>query len=114
MSASPLGEFVKSTVSLVVTVTGNRRKVDVPVVGPIAIEVRVFEQVIRLEKESACLAAPFLFLQQRCQSPRHAWVLPHRRALRVLCRCFTFHAASFSIKGWLGQRPSSQARTAAS
>jgi hypothetical protein len=65
---------VKSTVYLVMTVTMNRRKVDVPVVSPISIEVMDFDQVIRLEEESACLAVPFLFLQQRRKSPRHAWV----------------------------------------
>ncbi len=76
MSTYPLGEFVKSTVYLVMTVTMNRRKVDVPVVGSVSIEVMVFDQVLRLEKESTCLAAPSLFLQQRRKSPRHAWVLP--------------------------------------
>lgn len=66
---------MKSTVYLVVTVTMNRRKVDVPVVGPIAIQVMDFDQVIRLEEESARLAAPCLLLHQRRQSPRYARVL---------------------------------------
>jgi hypothetical protein len=65
---------VTSTVYLVVTVTMNRRKVEVPVVGSMAIEVMEFDQVIRLEVESARLAAPFLLLQKRRESPRHAWV----------------------------------------
>jgi hypothetical protein len=65
MSTSPLGEFVKSTMYLVVTVTMDRRKVDVPVVGALAVEMMAVDQVIRLEKESTCLAAPLLFLPQR-------------------------------------------------
>ena len=65
---------MKSTVYLVVTVTMNRRKVDVPVVGPMTIKVMEFDQVIRLEEESARLAAPFLWFQKRRESPRHAWV----------------------------------------
>jgi hypothetical protein len=65
---------VTSTVYLVVTVPMNRRKVDGPVVGPMAIEVMAFDQVIRLEEESARPAAPFLLLQKRRESPRHAWV----------------------------------------
>src|SRR5262249_36804520 len=44
-------------------------------IGPMAIEVMAFDQVLRLEKESACLAASFLFLQQCCKSPRHTRVL---------------------------------------
>jgi hypothetical protein len=67
---------VKSTVYLVVTVTMNRRQVDVPVIGPISIKVMEFDQVIRLEEESACLAASGLFLHQRRQSPRYARVFP--------------------------------------
>jgi hypothetical protein len=43
----------------------NRRQIDVPVVRPIAIAVMDFDQVIRLEEESACLAASGLFLHQR-------------------------------------------------
>jgi hypothetical protein len=43
MSTYPLGEFVTSTVYLVMTVTMNCRQVDVPVVGPISIAVMVFD-----------------------------------------------------------------------
>lgn len=75
MSTSPLGAFVKSTVYLVMTVTMNRRQVDVPVMVASTIEVMAFNQVLRLEKESACLAASFLSLQQCRKSPRHTWVL---------------------------------------
>jgi hypothetical protein len=53
----------------------NRRKVDVPVIASIAIEVMAFKQVLRLEEESACLAASVLFLQQCRKSPRHTRVL---------------------------------------
>jgi hypothetical protein len=65
---------VKSTVYLIMTVTMNRRKVDVPVVRAIAIEMMTFDQVIRLEKEPTGLAAPLLLFQQRRKSPRHARV----------------------------------------
>ena len=65
---------MKSTVYLVVTVTMNRRQVDVPVVRSIAIDMMEFDQVFRLEEESARLAVSCLFLQQRCKAPRHAWV----------------------------------------
>ena len=64
---------MKSTVYLVMTVTMNRRQVNIPVVRPIALAVMEFDQVFRLEKESARLAVPFLFLQQRREAPRHAW-----------------------------------------
>jgi hypothetical protein len=43
MSTDPLGEFVKPTVYLVVTVTMNHRKVDVPVVRAIAIEMMTLD-----------------------------------------------------------------------
>jgi hypothetical protein len=76
MSTSPRGEFVTSTVYLVMTVTMNCRKVEVPVIGAISIQVMDFDQVIRREAESARLAAPLLLLHQRRQSPRYAWVLP--------------------------------------
>src|SRR5215470_17019590 len=56
------------------TVTMNRRQVAIPVVRPIAIAVMEFDQVFRLEEESARLAVPLLFLQQRREAPRHAWV----------------------------------------
>ena len=71
---------MKSAVDLVVTVTVDRRKIVVPVLGPIAIKVMDLEQVLRLEEESARLTAPVLFLQQGCEVPRHAWVfaLPRR------------------------------------
>ena len=39
MSTYPLGEFVESSVYLVVTVTVDRRKIVVPVLGPISIKV---------------------------------------------------------------------------
>jgi len=65
---------VKSTVYLVVTVTMNRRQVGVPVVRSISIDVMEFDQVFRLEEESARLTAPCLFLQQRREPPRHTWV----------------------------------------
>ena len=65
---------MKSTVYLVMTVTMNCRQVDVPVVRSIAIDVMEFDQVFRLEEESARLAVSCLFLQQRCKAPRHAWV----------------------------------------
>src|SRR5262250_2039631 len=56
------------------TVTMNCRQVDVPVVRSIAIDVMEFDQIFRLEEESARLTAPCLFLQQHCEAPRHAWV----------------------------------------
>ena len=65
---------MKSTVYLVMTVTMDRRQVAVPVVRPIAIAVMEFDQVFRLEIESARLATPGLFLQQRREPPRHAGV----------------------------------------
>jgi hypothetical protein len=49
-------------VYLVMTVTMDRRQVAVPVVRPITINVMEFDQVFRLEEESARLAAPCLFL----------------------------------------------------
>jgi hypothetical protein len=66
---------VTSTVYLGVTVTMTRRKVDVPVIGPMASQVMDVDQGIRLEEEPARLAAPFLLLHQRRKSPRYAWVL---------------------------------------
>ena len=54
---------MKSTVYLVMTVTMNRRQVDVPVIRSISIDVMEFDQVFRLEEESARLAARCLFLQ---------------------------------------------------
>src|SRR5215831_9868048 len=74
MSTSLLGEGVKSTVYLVMTVTMNRRQVAIPVVRPIAIAVMEFDQVFRLEVESARFAASCLFVQKRREAPRHAWV----------------------------------------
>jgi len=65
---------VKSTGSLVMTVTMDRRQVTVPVVRSSAIAVMEFDQVFRLEVESARCAAPCLFLQQRREAPRHAGV----------------------------------------
>src|SRR5262245_37463258 len=56
------------------TVTMDRRQVAVPVVRPIAIAVMEFDQVFRLEVESARFAAPYLFFQQRREAPRHARV----------------------------------------
>ena len=67
---------MKSTVYLVMTVTMNRRKVDVPAVRAITIEMMTLDQVIRLEKESTGLAAPLLLFQQGCKALRHSWVLP--------------------------------------
>jgi hypothetical protein len=60
MSTYPLGEFVVSTVYLVVTVTVNRRQVAIPVVAVIAIEVMDFDQRWRREDESTRLAASWL------------------------------------------------------
>jgi hypothetical protein len=60
---------VTSTVYLGVTVTMTRRKVDVPVIGPMASQVMDVDQGIRLEEEPARLAAPFLLLHQRRKSP---------------------------------------------
>jgi len=75
MRTYPLGAFVKSTVALVMTVTMNRRKGDVPGVRTMAIKVMECAQVIRLEEESARRATPFLVLQKRRESPRYAWVV---------------------------------------
>jgi hypothetical protein len=44
-------------------VTMDRRQVDVPVIGAMAIQVMDFDPVLRPEKESAGFAASFLFLQ---------------------------------------------------
>jgi len=60
MSTYPLGEFVVSTVYLVVTVTVNRRQVAIPVVAVIAIEVMDFDQRLRREDESTRFAASLL------------------------------------------------------
>ena len=65
---------MKSTVYLVMTVTMNHRQVAIPVVRPIAIAVMEFDQVFRREEESARLAVPCLFLQQRREAPRHTRV----------------------------------------
>ena len=65
---------MKSTVYLVMTVTMDRRQVAVPVVRPIAITVMEFDQVFRLEVESARFAVPCLCFQQRREASRHAWV----------------------------------------
>src|SRR5262249_43319713 len=56
------------------TVTVDRRKVKVPVLGPIAIAVMDLDQVLRPEEESTRLAVPFLFLQQHRKAPWHARV----------------------------------------
>src|SRR5215470_16208355 len=56
------------------TVTMNRCQVAVPVVRPIPIAVMKFDQVFRCKEESARLAVSCLFLQQRREAPRHAWV----------------------------------------
>src|SRR5688572_15699275 len=80
------------------TVTMNRRKVDVPVVKSIAIEMMTFDQVIRLEKESTCLAAPLLFFQQCCQSFRHAWVVsPSCRPVSPVPIIWAGAASHFSV-----------------
>src|SRR5712692_9302296 len=62
------------------TVTVDRRKIGVSVLGPIAITVMDLDEAFRLEEESARLTAPLLFLQQGRESPRHAGVfaLPRR------------------------------------
>ena len=61
MSTYPVGEFVVSTVYLVVTVTVDRRQVVIPVVAVIAIEVMDFDQRWRREEdESTRLAASLL------------------------------------------------------
>ena len=65
---------MKSTVYLVMTVTMNHRQVDISVVRPIAIAVMAFDQGFRREEESARLAVPCLFLQQRREAPRHTRV----------------------------------------
>jgi hypothetical protein len=80
MSTSLLGEFVKSTVSLVMTGTMNHRQVDISVVRPLAIAVMEFDPGFRREAESARLAVPCLFLQQRREAPRHPGSLPRRAA----------------------------------
>src|SRR5262245_25972773 len=74
MSPSLLGEFVKSTVYLVMTVTMNHHQVAIPVVRPSAIAVMECDQVFRRAEESARLAVPCLVLQQRREAPRHTWV----------------------------------------
>ena len=53
MSTGPLGEFVVSTVYLVVTVTMNRRQVVIPIVAVVAIEMMDFDQRMRREDEFA-------------------------------------------------------------
>ncbi len=63
---------MKSTVYLVVTVTMNRRQVAVPVVRSISIDVMEFDQVFRLEEESARLGS----VPVTCES--HFRSLPQR------------------------------------
>jgi hypothetical protein len=58
-----LGEFVVSTVYLVVTVTVNRRQVAIPIVAVIAIEVMDFDQRLRREHESTGFAASLLYFE---------------------------------------------------
>jgi hypothetical protein len=60
MSTYPLGEFLLSTVYLVVTVTVNRRRIVIPVVAVIAIEVMDLNRRWRREDESTSLAASLL------------------------------------------------------
>ena len=107
---------MKSTVYLVMTVTMNRRKVDVPAVRAITIEVMTLDQVIRLEKESTGLAAPLLFFQQGCKTLRHAWVLstPRRPVspVPVIGASVTSHFRmpnnwhrSMLIEGWASSIP---------
>lgn len=55
MSTYPLGEFMVSTVYLVVTVTVNRRQVAMPVVAVFAIEVMGLNQRLWREDESFVL-----------------------------------------------------------
>src|SRR5262245_25393711 len=58
------------------TVTVDCRKIEVSVLGPIAIQMMDLDQILRLEEEPARLAVPCLSLQQCCQAPWHAWVFP--------------------------------------
>jgi hypothetical protein len=72
MSTYPLGEFVVSTVYLVVTVTVNRHQVAIPVVAVIAIEVMGFDQGLQREDESTRFAVDefvgYLPLERLCKS----------------------------------------------